>query len=87
MHIHVLMLNVKFELFPIKIQFFTNIYSCPKIGLKTLYYNTGSLAKFHQKLKFENSPFLYFFLMHIHVLMLNIKFELNPINIEIFTNF
>ena len=81
------MLNIKFELIPIKIGFFTNFLSCSKIGQKTLYYSTGSLAKFHQKWQGENSPFLYFFLIHIHVLMLNIKFELIPIKIGFFTNF
>ena len=87
MHIHVLMLRKKFELIPIKIGFFTNFLSCSKIGPKTLYYSTGSLAKFHQKWLGENSSFLYFFLMHIHVLMLRKKFELIPIKIGFFTNF
>ena len=79
------MLSRNFELIPIKIGFFTNFLICSKIGPKTMYYySTGSLAKFHQKLKFEHSPFLYFFLMHIHVLMLNIKFDLILIKIEFF---
>ena len=57
MHIHVLMLCRKFELIPIKIGFFTNFLSCSKIWPSTLYYSTGSLAKFHQKWQSENSPF------------------------------
>ena len=48
-HIHVLMLCRKFEVIPIKIGFFTNFSSCSKIRSKTLYYSTGSLAKFHEK--------------------------------------
>ena len=32
---------------------------------KSLYYNTGSLAKFHQKLHKENSPFLLHCLIHM----------------------
>ena len=48
-----------------------------------MYYSTGSLAKFHQKSLGENSPFLYFFLIHIHVFMLYFKFELNPIKFGI----
>ena len=86
-HIHVLMLCRKFELIPIKIGFFTNFKSCSKIGPKSLYYSTGSLAKFHQKWQGENSPFLLHFLIHIHVLMLCRKFELIPIKIGFFTNF
>ena len=86
-HVHVLMLCRKFELIPIKIGFFTNFLSCSKIGSKSLYYSTGSWAKFHQKWKGENSPFLLHFLIHVHVLMLCIKFELIPIKIEFFTNF
>ena len=46
-HIHVLMLCRKFELILIKIGFFTNFKSCSKIGQKSLYYSTGSRAKFH----------------------------------------
>ena len=89
MHIHVLMLCRKFELVPIKIGFFTNFETCSKIGPKSLYYSTGSLAKFHQKWQGENSPFLLHFLIHIHVhvLMLCRKFELIPIKIGFFTNF
>ena len=87
MHIHVLMLCRKFELIPIKIGFFTNFLSCSKIGSKSLYYSTWSQAKFHEKWQGENSPFLYFFLMHIHVLMLCRNFELIPVKIEFFTNF
>ena len=45
------------------------------------------LAKFRQKLKRANSSFQYFFLIHIHVLMLCFKFELIPIKFEFFTNF
>ena len=47
-----------FELIPIKFGFFTNFKSCSKIWPKSLYYSTGTLAKFHRKLKVENSPFL-----------------------------
>ena len=72
-HIHDLMLCRKFELIPIKIGFFTIFLICSKIGPKSLYYSTGSLAKFHQKLQGENSLFLLHFLIHIHVLMLCIK--------------
>ena len=86
-HIHVLMLCRKFELIPIKIGFFTIFKSCSKIWPNTLYYSTGSLVKFHQKLLGENFSFLYFFLIHIHVLMLCRKFELIPIKIEFFTIF
>ena len=75
-HIHVLMLFLKFELIPIKIGFFTNFSSCSKIGSKSLYYSTASLAKFHEKLIGEESPFLLHFLIHIHVLMLCRKFGL-----------
>ena len=50
-------------------------------------YSTGSLTKIHQKRQGENSPFLYFFLMHIHVLMLCKIFELIPIKFELFTIF
>ena len=81
------MLCTKFELIPIKIGFFMNFQSCSKIGQKSLYYSTGSLAKFHQKSLGENSAFLYFFLKHIHVLMLCIKFELIPIKFGFFMNF
>ena len=86
-HIHVLMLCRKFELILIKVGFFTNFLSCSKIGQKTMYYSTGSLAKFHQKWLRENSQFLYFFLIHIHVLMLCRKFELILIKVGFFTNF
>ena len=87
MHIHVLMLWRNFELIPIKFGFFTNFLSCSKIGPKTLYYSTWSSAKFHQKWLGENSPFLYFFLIHIHVLMLYFKFELIPIKFGFFYEF
>ena len=40
MHIHVLMLQSKFELIPIIIEFFTNFQSCSKIVPKSLYYST-----------------------------------------------
>ena len=60
------------------------MYACIK---NCLYYSTVILAKFHQKSKVENSPFLYFFFMHIHVLMLCRKFELIPIKFRFFTNF
>ena len=86
-HIHVLMLCRKFELIPIKIGFYINFSSCSKIWPKTLYYNTGSLAKFHQKWQGENSLFLLHFLIHIHVLMLCRKFELIPIKIGFYINF
>ena len=85
--VHVLMLCRKFELIPIKVRFFTKFQSCSKIGPKTLYYSTGSLAKFYQKWIGENSPFLLHFLIHIHVLMLCRKFELILIKIGFFTNF
>ena len=52
------MLRRKFELIPIKFEFSTNFLSCSKIWPNTLYYSTGSLAKFHQKWQGENSPFL-----------------------------
>ena len=81
MHIHVLKLCRNFEPIPIKIGFFMNFKSCSKIRAKTLYYSTGSSAKFHQKWVGENSPFLLHFLMHIHVLMLCRNFE--PILIKI----
>ena len=87
MYIHVLMLCRKFELIPIKIQFFTNFQSCFKIGPKMLYYSTLSLAKFQQKWLAENSPFLLHFVIHIHVLMLCGKFELIPIKIGFFYKF
>ena len=61
--------------------------SCSKIGQKSLYYSTWSRAKFHQKWVGEKSPFLYFFLIHIHVLMLHRKFELIPIIIGFFYEF
>ena len=35
----------------------------------------------------ENSQFLYFFLIHIHVFMLCKKFELIPIKLRFFMNF
>ena len=75
------MLYRKFELFPIKIGFFMNFYICSKIGPKSLYYSTGTLAKFHENWLREDSPFYNFFLIHIHVLMLRRKFELFPIKI------
>ena len=75
------MLCRKFELIPIKIGFFTNFLICSKTWSKSLYYSTGSLAKFHQKSLGQNSPFLLHFLIHIHVLMLYRKFELIPIKI------
>ena len=86
MHIHVFMLCRKFELILIKIGFFTNFQRCSKIGPKSLYYSTGSLAKFHQKWLGENSPFLLHFLMHTHVLMLCTKFQLIPIKIGFLMN-
>ena len=61
MHVHVLMLRRKFELIPIKIGFFMNFKSCSKILSKTLYYSTGSSAKFHQKWLGDDSQFLQFF--------------------------
>ena len=87
MHIHVLMLHRNFELIPIKIGFFMNFKSCSKIRPKSLYYSTVTLAKFDQKSLGENFPFLQFFLMHTHVLMLCRKFELIPIKIRFFINF
>ena len=47
-YIHVLMMCRKIELILIKIEFFMNFQRCPKIGQKTLYYSTESMAKFHQ---------------------------------------
>ena len=70
-----------------RLNFLRFFKSYSKIGPKSLYYSTVILAKFRQKSKVENSPFLYFFLMHIHVLMLRRKFELIPIKIEFFTIF
>ena len=86
-HIHVLMLFIKFELIPMKFGFFTNFQSCSKIGPKSPYYSTGSLAKFHQKCQGENSPFLLHFLIHIHALMLCRNFELILIKIVFCMNF
>ena len=86
-HIHVLMLFFKFELIPIKIGFFMNFKSYSKNRPKSLCYSTGSSAKFHQKWLGEKSQFLYFFLIHIHVLMLFFKFELIPIKIGFFMIF
>ena len=80
------MLCRKFELIPIKIGFFTNFQSYSKIGPKTLYYSTGSLAKFCQKWLGENFRFLLHFLIHIHVLMLYRNFELTLIKIGFFMN-
>ena len=59
-----------FELILIKIEFLLIL----NLLKNTMGYSTGSLAKFHQKWLRENSPFLYFFLVHIHVLMLCRKF-------------
>ena len=81
------MLYRKFELIPIKIGFFRNFLMCSKIRSKTLYYSTGSLARFHQKLLGENSSLLLQFLIHIHVLMLQRMFELIRIKIGLFRNF
>ena len=81
------MLCRKFEIILIKFGFFMNFLSCSKIGPKSLYYSTGILAKFHQKWLGENSPFLYFFLIHIHVLMLCRKFEIILIKFGFFMNF
>ena len=81
------MLCRKFELIPIKIEFFMIFLSCSKIGPKSLYYSTGSLAKFHQKWQGENSAFLLHFLINIHVLMLFRNFELISIKIGFFMNF
>ena len=66
---------------------FEKVSSCSEIGLKTVYYSTQSWVKFHQKWLGKIFPFLYFFLIHIHVLMLCRKFELIPIKIEFYTNF
>ena len=59
----------------------------PKSGKSPCTNSTVILAKFHQKSKVENSPFLYFFFMYIHVLMLRRKFELIPIKFRFFTIF
>ena len=58
MNIHVPMLRTKFELIPIKIGFFMNFLSCSKILSNTLYYSTGSSAKFHQKWSGDDSLLL-----------------------------
>ena len=50
------MLCRNFELILIKIGFSMNFKSCSKIRPKTLYYSTGTLAKFCQKSLGENSP-------------------------------
>ena len=50
-------------------------------------YSTGSLVKFCQKWKGENSLFLLHFPIHIHVLMLCRNFELILIKIGFFMNF
>ena len=63
-----------------------NFYICSKIGKKSLYYSTVILVKFHQKWLGENSPFLYFFLIRIHALILCRKFELIPIKIGFYGN-
>ena len=81
------MLCRKFELIPIKFEFFTNFLSCSKIRSKSLYYSTGSLTKFHEKWQGENFPFLLQFPIHIHVLKFCRKFVLIPIKIRFFTNF
>ena len=81
------MLCRKFELISIKIGFFKKFLICSETWSKSLYYSTGSLAKFHQKLLGENSPFLLHFLIHIHVLMFCRKFELIPIKIGFFYKF
>ena len=90
------MLCRKFELIPIKVEFFLQIFKvaqkshqtpCTIVQVRWPNYSTGSLAKFHQKWQGENSPFLLHFLIHILVLMLCRKFELIPIKIEFFTNF
>ena len=81
------MLFIKFELIPIKFGFFINFLSYSKIGLKTQGYSLGSSAKFREKWLGENSAFLYFFLIDIHVFMLFIKFELIPIKFGFFINF
>ena len=61
-----------------------NFLSCSKILPKSLYYSTWTLFKLYQKWLGENSPFLYFFLMHIHVLKLCRNFEPIPIKIGFF---
>ena len=55
------------------------------MGPNSLYYSTGSLAKFCQKWLGMNSLFLLHFLIHILVLLLHRKFELIPIKIRFFT--
>ena len=60
------MLCTNFEWIPIEIGFFMNFSSYSKIWPKSLYYSTGSLAKFHQKwlqeiLHFYNFPDAYTF--------------------------
>ena len=56
--IHVFMLHSNFELILVEIRIFINFLSYSKIRPKSLYYSTGTLAKFHQKLKGEESLFL-----------------------------
>ena len=70
-----------------KLDFFTKFSSYSKIWPKALYYSTWSSAKFCQKWLRENSPFLYFFLIRIHVLMLSRNFEWILIKIGFFINF
>ena len=80
------MLCRKFEPIPIKIGFFMNFYSCSKIVPKSQY-STVILVKFHHKWLGENSPFLYFFLIYIHVLIFCRMFELILFKIGFFMNF
>ena len=81
------MLHRKFELIPIKIGFFYKFLKLLKNWANTLYYSTGSLAKFWQKWLRENYPFLLHSLMHTHVFMLHRNFELILIKIGFFMNF
>ena len=52
-----------------------------------MYVHAWYMSVFCQKWLEENSPFLYFFLIHIHVFMLYFKSELIPFKIGFFTNF
>ena len=81
------MLCRKFELIPFKIGFFTNFKVAPKLGQRPCTIVHGLWSNFIKNGKERILHFYNFFLIHIHVLMLHIKFELIPINIGFFTNF
>ena len=79
------MLCRNFELIPIKIGFLRNFKVAPKPGESPCTIVHGLWPNF---MKNGNGriPFLYFFLIHIHVLMLCRNFELIPIKIGFFKN-